>query len=153
MKRYARKSGKEKREERAQRGKEICIVCQKEKKGSSIKEDFVINSIRNVKKFFKVSTGNKLVVCDECKDAAQKKRQSFEKTLLTYLGLGGIILLVMVVFSLMSGGDVGQILTSILILLILVALLAALSFLNYFPSYQGYEAAKKEKKEEKKAKK
>jgi len=131
-------------------GKEVCIVCQNEKKGAPVNEDFVINGLRKLKQFFKSSTGYKLVVCNECKETAKKKRQSFEKTLLTYLGLGGIILVVMIIFSLISGGPLLSILQSIFVLLFLVILLAALSLLNYFPSFEGYSAKEPKEKSKKK---
>jgi predicted nucleic acid-binding Zn ribbon protein len=124
-------------------GKRVCVVCQKERVGAQIKEDFVIRGIRRIKQMFKATTGNKLVVCGECKEIAKKKRQTFEKTLLTYLGLGGIILLIMLVLALISGGPIMSILQSVVVLLFFVILLAALSLLNYFPSFEGYEASKK----------
>lgn len=131
-------------------GKRVCVICQKERSGAQVKEDFVIKGIRKIKKIFKAATGNKLVVCEECGEIAKKKRQNFEKTLLTYLGLGGIILLIMIVFALLSGGPILSILQSIVVLMFFVILLGALSLLNYFPSFEGYETAKKAIKEKKK---
>ena len=127
------------------RGKKICVICQKEIDGAPIKEDFIIKGLRKVKQFFKAATGNRLLVCPNCVQAATKKRQDFEKTLLTYLGLGGIILVIMLVFAILSGGSLISLLQSVLFLVFLIILLAALSLFNYFPSFEGYEAAKKQK--------
>jgi hypothetical protein len=132
------------------RGKKICVVCQKEVDGAPIKEDFIIKGLRKIKQVFKASTGNRLLVCHNCVQTATKKRQDFEKTLLTYLGLGGIILVIMLTFAILSGGSLVSLLQSILFLVFLIVLLAALSLFNYFPSFEGYEVAKKQKQKQKK---
>jgi len=138
-----------KQKRKGKSSKTVCVVCQNEREGAPVTDDFVIKGLRRIKQFFKASTGNKLVVCPACRDIAVKKRQGFEKTLLTYFGLGGIILLVLIVFTLMSGGPMDQMIVSIFTLLILVVLLSALAFLNYFPSYEGYESSKSSKKPKK----
>ena len=134
-------------------GKEVCIVCQKEKKGAAIVEDFVIKGLRKIKQSLKASTGYKLVVCEDCKEVAKKKRQNFERTLLTYMGLGGIVLLAIIITAVMSGGSILSIIQSIIVLIFLIVLLAALSLLNYFPSFKGYKAKEIKKTEKGKAKK
>ncbi len=58
----------------------VCIIGKEEVNGRSykVKEDIIISSIRKLKNFFKIATGNELVVCESHKEEAIKKRKNFE---------------------------------------------------------------------------
>ena len=65
--------------------KEICLICGKERKGTPIKNDIVINSIRKIKKWMNIEKGNKIVICKECTEEYVKRRKAYEKSLTTAL--------------------------------------------------------------------
>ena len=113
----------------------VCIICHKEtKKGIPIKEDFVIKSIRKVKRALRISTGNTLIVCEEHVGDAKKRREKFEKSLLTYVGLGAVIGIVLILISIFQSKSLSNILVSFGLLVLLVLLMAAFSLYQYFPS-------------------
>jgi len=89
-----KKEEKEEKEEPQTKG--ICLICQKEATGLPIKEDFVIRGIRKIKTAFKVARGSKLIICNEHLEEAKRRREKFEKTLLTYGGLGGVIGIILI---------------------------------------------------------
>ncbi len=61
-------------------GKSVCVVDGKEvKKGYRIKEDFVIRTIRSIKKSLGIAKNNKLFVCEEHKELLIKKRKNYER--------------------------------------------------------------------------
>lgn len=114
--------------------KQVCIVCGKERKGIPVKEDFVIRSIRRAKGAFKIATGNKLVVCPEHIDDARKKREKFERGLLTYAGIGAVLGVILVVVNLMTSFDAFRLIQSLALLVLLVVVMAMLSLYQYFPA-------------------
>jgi len=115
----------------------ICIIHQKESDGIPVRDDFVLKAIRSVKKAFRVSTGNQLVVCKAHIEEAKKRRAKFEKSLVTSAGIGALFGLIMLVISIMSQRSIFDILRSILLLVFLVIVMAALSLYQYFPSIEG----------------
>lgn len=132
--------------------KQVCIVCAKEKKGTPIREDIVINTIRAIKGVFKASTGNKLVVCDTDFEAAKKRREKFEKAFMTYAGIGAVLGVILLIFSLLSSFDIWRLVQSVFLLVLLVVIMAILSLYQYFPAMAlSKEQSKEQSKEEKKA--
>lgn len=129
----------------------VCIICYKElKRGIPVKEDAVLKGIRWGKNLIrsllerfgmKVSKGNVLVVCEEHVEESRKRREKFERTLLTFGGLGVILGLILIIVSILSGRDLFGIATSILLLIFLVAIFAAMSLLQYHPALE-YEIKK-----------
>jgi len=60
----------------------VCIVSRKEVpagKGTPIKQDAIIGTIRKIKSRLGILQNNELVVSDECLEEYQKKRSKFEK--------------------------------------------------------------------------
>lgn len=107
--------------------KTVCIICGLEKPGIPVKEDYVIGSIRWLKKnVFRNEKGNKLVVCRECYPKYKKEREAFISRQRTYIALGIIFLIASV---LLSASKLGAIFLGILVLL----LLYLVSLLNYVP--------------------
>jgi len=130
----------------------VCIVDREEKNGIPIKDDVVINAIRTVKKRLKISSGNELVVCPAHLEEAKKRRERFERSLMTSAGIGavlGVILVLLAIFN--PNRSLISILQAILFLFVLVFIMAALSLYQYFPAVK--EGRGKEKSVPKKAKK
>ncbi|MEM2174616.1 MAG: hypothetical protein QXI58_03205 [Candidatus Micrarchaeia archaeon] len=146
-----KKEKKEEKEEKREKKEEpkirktqgICIICQKEALGFPIKEDIVIRGIRKVKKTFGIAKGTTLVVCDEHVEEGFKKRERFEKNLLTYCGIGGIIGIILIIASILTGRDILGILSSIVLLIVLVGVMLLFSLAYYFPDVEGKEEIKK----------
>jgi hypothetical protein len=114
----------------------VCIIHQKESDGIPVKDDFVLKAIRGVKKAFRVSTGNQLVVCKAHVEEAKKRRAKFERSLITSAGIGALFGMVMLVVSILSQRSIWDILRGILLLVFLVVVMAALSLYQYFPSIE-----------------
>lgn len=108
--------------------KPACIMCGKEKNGLGVRDDFVINSIRWVKRnVTKNSREYKLVVCKECFLNYKKKRESYERKMMIYGALGVIFLAALVVAT---GGRLG----AIGIGLVIVFFLMLLAQFSYVPA-------------------
>jgi hypothetical protein len=127
----------------------ICVVCHKEKQGRPVRDDIVLKSIRRVKEVLKISTGNDLVVCPDDYEEAKKRRQDFEKSLLTAGGIGAVLGIILVVIAVISGRDIIGILSSILFLIALVIIFALLSFYKYFPAVEEKPTAERAKEKPK----
>lgn len=121
--------------------KQVCIVCGKERVGIPVKEDFVIRFIRRAKDALKIATGNKLVVCREHIEVAQKKREKFERGLLTYAGIGAVLGVILVIVNLMTAFDAFRLIQSLVLLVLLVGVMAMLSLYQYFPAIAAPKAA------------
>src|SRR4030042_513235 len=65
-------------------GRRICIICQQEKSGYAVRDDFFINLVRSIKRALGIAANNTLVVCEQCVPEHKKRRSGFEKTLLQY---------------------------------------------------------------------
>jgi hypothetical protein len=135
------KKAEEKREER-EAG--TCIICQKETVGIPVKDDFVIRGIRRIKSALKIARGTKLIVCSEHLEEATKRRERFEKTLLTYGGIGAAIGILLIIASLIGGRDLLSILSSLLLAVLLIVVFVILSLAYYFPAME--RKVEKEKK-------
>jgi len=114
----------------------VCIIHQKESDGISVKDDPVLRSIRSVKRIFKASTGNQLVVCREHLDEAHKRRAKFERSLMTAAGIGALFGVVMLAISILSQKSIFDILRAVLLLVFLVVVMSALSLYQYFPALE-----------------
>ncbi|VVB73665.1 Uncharacterised protein [uncultured archaeon] len=114
----------------------VCIIHQKESDGIPVKDDIVLRAIRGVKKAFRASTGNQLVVCKAHVEEAKKRRAKFEKSLLTSALIGALFGTVMLVVSILSQRSIFDILRGILLLVFLVVVMAALSLYQYFPALE-----------------
>jgi hypothetical protein len=131
-----KKEKKEKEEKEEPQTKGICLICQKEAIGLPIREDFVIRGIRKIKTAFKVARGSKLIVCNEHLEEARKKRERFEKTLLTYGGSGGVIGILLIIASILGGRDLLSILSVLLIAVLLIFILVIFSLAYYLPAVE-----------------
>lgn len=144
------KKEKEKKEEREEEKEEkikvsgVCVLCGKETIGYPLKDDLIIKGIRKIKSALKIARGTKLIVCDEDLEKALKKREEFEKKLLTYCGLGGIIGIIIVITSIISGRDIVRILSSLLLLILLIFIFLLFSLAYHFPDFENRDEVKKE---------
>jgi len=77
----------------------VCIICKENKKGAPVIDDIVISTIRSVKQKLGVASNNTLVVCKDCMEQHLEKRRGFEKTLLHYGVLAGVMALVLILLS------------------------------------------------------
>ena len=131
-----KKEKEEKEKEEIKKEKGTCLICQKETIGSPVKEDFVIRGIRNIKTSLKIARGTNLIICDEHLEEARKKRERFEKSLLTYGGIGAVIGIILVIASLFGGRDLISIFSSMLIAILLIIVLVIFSLAYYFPAIE-----------------
>jgi hypothetical protein len=136
-KKEGKEEKKEKEEKEEPQTKGICLICQKEAIGLPIKEDFVIRGIRKIKTALKVARGSKLIICNEHLEEAKKKRERFEKTLLTYGGSGGVVGILLIIASILGGRDLLSILSILLIAVLLIFVLVIFSLAYYFPAVEG----------------
>ena len=118
----------------------VCVDCQKEvngKRAVKIKEDRIILALRAAKRALKISRENELYVCEECLTKHEKRRKSFEKTMLIFAVVAALIIVLMVFTIILSGRlELWAILSGILI----IALLAVFSVIfKYVPATQGME--------------
>lgn len=82
----------------------ICIICHNEVKGGTkVKDDFIINSIRRIKRLFNVAHNNQLFVCEKDFIVHAEKRKKFERELLIVSAIVVIILLLLNGLPLLSG--------------------------------------------------
>jgi len=115
---------------------EVCLICEKNKSGTKLKEGFIINNIRKIKKIFGIAKGNKLVVCDSCMEEYKKRRQNFEKTILLWSILGGILALFIIIPSVLMY-NIYEILRSIITAIILIGVLLILvGMVRYIPKLE-----------------
>lgn len=130
----------------------VCIVCYKEVSSNHlVQDDIVIRAIRAIKQRLGNAKNNTLVVCDSCMAEHKKKRESFERSLVMYIALGGLVFLLFAFLPLMSGGFS---IASLLLGLVVGGLLVSLSIFRHWPklatqhaaSDGGKKAAKKKKR-------
>jgi len=114
----------------------VCWLCEKEvAKGTPLKDDQVLSTIREGKKKLGILKGNELVVCDEHLEAYRGKRKSFEKKLVLYATFAVIVAIGFPLLPLLLGG--GFQLEMICFSFILAVMILALSILNYVPALEG----------------
>jgi len=119
----------------------VCIDCQKEVAGGRavrVKEDRIILMLRAVKRALKISKENELYVCGDCIEIHEKRRKSFEKTMLIFAVVAALIIVLMFFTVVLSGRfELWAILSGILI----IVLLALFSIIfKYVPATEGAEA-------------
>ncbi len=105
--------------------KGVCIECGKPGKGHAVLDDYVIDGIRWVKRKLNIEKKNALIVCEECFEKYEKRRKSFERSLIIYSGVGvllGVLLLVI-------NPSLGSLLSASILLLFLLIL----AHLKYAP--------------------
>lgn len=108
----------------------VCVMCEKRGvRGKVVKDDYVINAIRAVKRLFKMEAGNTLVVCNDCYPAYTKKRGEFEKSLLIYGAVGIAIMLLLLIMSF----SLGSLISGLLMLVFLLIL----AHIKYTPKVEG----------------
>jgi hypothetical protein len=105
--------------------KEICIICGKNKKGIPVKDDYVIKSLRWLKKVTNRYKGGKLVVCKECYPKYKGYRKKYTSRRMTYVAIGIIFAILIIILS----RSVFSVISGILIILFLYLL----SLLTYMP--------------------
>ncbi|MFH2106071.1 MAG: hypothetical protein ABII22_02335 [Candidatus Micrarchaeota archaeon] len=86
----------------------VCIICEKEVKGSNsgakkVKIDVVIKAIRSMKSFLKVAKNNGLYVCKKDFESYRKKREKFERDMVLVSAIAAIVVLVLIGIPLLSG--------------------------------------------------
>jgi Ca2+/Na+ antiporter len=75
-------------------------MCGKEKKGIEVQDDFVLDSVRWIKKtIWHSEKHNKLVVCREDYPNYKKSRSRYEFRQRLYIGLGVLFVLLMIFLS------------------------------------------------------
>ena len=74
----------------------VCIMCKQEKAGTPVKNDFIIEIIRKLKKKIGAARNNRLVVCQECMEQYETKRKNYERLLTQniVIGIGIVVLLI-----------------------------------------------------------
>ncbi|MCX8197402.1 MAG: hypothetical protein N3G80_03765 [Candidatus Micrarchaeota archaeon] len=120
----------------------VCIICEKEKSGFPVQDDYVILAIRKVKNFLRIAKNNNLVVCQDCLEVYQKKRAKYERDLAIHAIIGGFILLTMIFLPIFTTGFS---LTAVFFGLLLFGLVMLLSVFSHCPKIQ--QTAPKEEKE------
>jgi len=129
----------------------VCIVCQKETEGGyPVEDDAVIAAIRRIKQALHVAKNNELVVMEECMAEHKKKRETYEKRLVTHMVVAGIVLVAFVIFPILSSGFS---LTAVLLGLLLAAFVMGLSVFNHWPKVSDSPIRREEKAARKQGKK
>lgn len=118
----------------------VCVDCQKEvagKRAVKVKEDRVIKTIRAIKRLFKISKENELYVCEEDIEKHIERRKSYEKTMLFFTVLAGIVVLLLLITIIVSGRiELWTIASS---LMVGVLLLVFSLIFKYVPAMEGTE--------------
>ncbi len=115
-----------------------CIVCGKDRTGLQVREDYIISTVRWLKRnITRSEKGYTLVVCRDCYKQYEKGRHTYERRRITYVALGVVAAALWIV---LSEGKLGGIVAGIL----LVAFMYLLSLLSYAPAL-ATEGAKEPK--------
>ncbi len=83
----------------------ICIECNESvagKRAVKVKEDRIIRLIRIVKQKLNIAANNELYVCEKDIDKHIKRRKDFEKNMVFFSILAGLVVLAMVASMLLS---------------------------------------------------
>lgn len=118
----------------------MCVITRKEVpegKGTPIREDAVIRTIRKIKARLGILQNNVLVVSDEALEEYKKKRSNFEKMAVVYATIAAVIVVVLIFGPLLVGGQFN--IVNVLFALIFGAMVMALSLLSYVPALQAKE--------------
>ncbi|MGI0100544.1 MAG: hypothetical protein ACREBH_02390 [Candidatus Micrarchaeaceae archaeon] len=104
----------------------VCIMCGEKRNGLKVKDDWVINSMRWLKRRVSKNVNKRdLIVCKECFLKYRKRRDSYERKQVVYVAIGVIFL---VVISVAAGGRISAILAGFAIA-VFMFLLAQLSYM------------------------
>lgn len=107
----------------------VCISCTKPGKGYAVIDDYVIESIRWIKKKAGIEKRNKLIICSDCSEKHKKKRKSFERSLILYGGIGVVIAIILLAVNFS--------LSSFFAGLLFILFLVVLAHLKYAPRVKG----------------
>lgn len=84
----------------------VCISCEADvagRKAFRVKEDRIIRFVRAAKKALRIAKMNELYVCEGCLPKHRERRQKFERNMLFATVLGGLIIVILLAMTLMSG--------------------------------------------------
>ena len=113
-----------------------CIVCGEQKNGLEVKEDYIIGSIRwikrNITMGFWPEKGSRLVVCKGCYPKYSKYRTAYVRKSIMYPTLGVLFLIALLFVS-------PNKVLAIIYGLILIIVMYALSLLTYTPAVKTPE--------------
>jgi len=117
--------------------KGICLICEKNREGTPIKEGHVIKLIKKIKQTFGIAKGSRLVICSSCMQEYTKRRTGFEKTIMIWMIIGLILALLLVVPPILLGDNILGILRSIGVSIVLIiVLLVLVGLVRYIPSLE-----------------
>ncbi len=115
----------------------MCIVSREEVpkgKGTPIKEDGIIRTIRRIKGKLGILQNNELVVSDEKLEEYKKKRSKFEKMAVIHTTIAAVFVIVLVVGPLLMGAAFN--IVSVFFALVLGVMIMALALLGYIPALE-----------------
>ncbi len=122
----------------------VCIISgERVQKGYPVADDFVIRSIRSVKKRLGIAKNNTLVVSHEKLEEYRKKREKYEKDLVMHIVLAGFVL---VLFVLLPIFTTGFSITALLLGIVLAAMIVGLSVFSHCPRIEAKGIGKKKRK-------
>ncbi len=114
----------------------VCIVCEKEitdNKATAVKEDRIIRTLRSIKGMFKIAKKNELYVCSEDLKKHEERRKSFEKGVL-FASIGaGIVIVVIIAKTVLSGFEGWSIASGF----VLAGFILMLPLFRYTPAVEG----------------
>ncbi len=122
--------------------KTACIVCKKEGiKGTPVRKDVILDTIKKIKTRLGIVRGFKLVVCPEDIEIYKKKRATFEKMAVLHTTVAAILIVLLVFGPILLGAPFN--LMSIFFAFVLGVMVAALALLSYVPALEGEGEPKK----------
>ncbi|MEM4133928.1 MAG: hypothetical protein QXO35_02785 [Candidatus Micrarchaeia archaeon] len=130
----------------------VCIIGKEEVKGGNykkVKEDIVISSIRNLKRFFKIAAENELVVCENHLGEAIKRRKEFESSIVKIVAVVAVIAVIAIILALLNN-SLNFIPATISMIILLFILLMFVSLFRYFPAIENAEIVSNEKEKKQK---
>ena len=113
----------------------MCIVSRKvvpKGKGTPIKEDAIIRTIRKIKGKLGILQNNELVVSDEKMEEYKKKRAKFEKMAVIHTTIAAVFVIALVIGPLLMGAAFN--IVSVFFALVLGVMIVALALLGYIPA-------------------
>jgi len=122
--------------------KTACIVCKKEGiKGTPVRKDVILDTIKKVKTRLGIVRGFKLIVCPDDIEVYRKKRAKFEKMAVLHTTVAAILIVLLVFGPILLGAPFN--LMSIFFAFVLGVMVAALALLSYVPALEGDAEPKK----------
>lgn len=127
-----------------------CIICSKdilEGNAAKVKEDFIIDGIRKIKRVFNAAQGNELYVCENDVKNHAEKRKKFERNIVISSTIAILVILIIIGIPLFAGRfDIGIFFSSIAIGLVIISVEI---LFEYTPAVGQIEAVNSNKKSEK----